>query len=264
MGKSKSKPQSPADALGQLASESASLTNLVAAAKAPTTAKGAAVAATSKSAQPQPPQTLAEARAKSQRGLELLTNVIKALEEASSTITIAGIHTRSAIDNAFKLSHTKLETAAENVKRSADSVASTNNRMAAILKTLGTLIKSLPGAAAGGGLDPADLAGIKGQLTAIREALANTPAPAEAPDLGAITELFQQLKTTVENALTAASDQATQATNRAAQNVKELTKVIEGRTGKLTTLVVVSVVCSIFAALCAFAGILTMLLKLTK
>ena len=250
MGKSKSESQSPADALS----------DLVAAAKAPTTAKGAAVAATSKAAQPQPPQTVAEARARSQRGLELLTNVIKALEEASRTISTAGKHTRSAIDNTFKLAHAKLETAAENVKRSADSVASTNNRMAAILKTLTTVIRDFAGPAAGG-LDPADLTEIKEQFAAIREALANAPGQAEATDLQPLTELLQQLKGTVENALSGANDQAAQATSRAAQDVRELTKIIEGRTSKLTTLVVLSLACSVFAALCAFAGVLTMLLK---
>jgi len=254
MGKSQSEPSSPADALS----------DLVAAAKAPTTAKGAAVAtASSQSAQPQPPQTIAEARARSQRGLELLTNVIKVLEDASRTITTAGKHTRSAIDNTFKLSHAKLETAAENVKRSADSVASTNNRMAAILKTLATLVQDLPGAATGG-VAPADLAEIKGALTAIREAHANAPATAEAPDLQAITELLQPLKATVESALSAATDQSTQTANRAAQDVRELTRVIEGRTSKLSTMVLLSLACSIFAALCAFAGVLTMLLKQGK
>ncbi len=252
MGKSESKPQSPADAL----------TDLVAAAKAPTTAKAAAVAATSKSAKPQPSQTVAEARAKSQRGLELLTNVIKVLEEASRTVTVAGKHTRSAIDNTFRLSHAKLEAAAENVKRSADSVASTNNRMAATLKTLATLMQNLTGAA--GGIDPADLAEVKGQLVAIRKTLADAPAPAETSDFQPITGLVRQLKTTVEDALTAANDQITQTTNRAAQDVKELTKVVEGRTSKLTTLVFLSLACSIFAALCAFAGVLTMLLKQGK
>ena len=253
MGKSKSKSQSPADALS----------DLVAAAKAPTTAKGAAVAATSKANKPKPSQTIADARAKSQRGLELLTNVTKALEEASNTITMAGMHTRSAIDNTFKLSHAKLETVAENVKRSADSVASTNNRMAAILKTLGTLAQNLSGAT-DAGIDPADLAEIKGQLTAIREAQCDAPIPAETSDFHAITELLQQLKGTVENALSGANDQAAQATSRTAQGVKELTKIIEGRTSKLTTLVFVSLACSIFAALCAFAGVLTMLLKQGK
>ncbi|MBL7219056.1 MAG: hypothetical protein ISS69_03005 [Phycisphaerae bacterium] len=256
MGKSQSEPPSPADALSAL----------VAAAKAPTTAKGAAVAAaaSSQSAQPQPPQTIAEARARSQRGLELLTNVIKALEGASRTITTAGKHTRSAIDNTFKLAHAKLETAAENVKRSADSVASTNNRMAAILKTLATLVQDLPGAAAGSGIAPADLAEIKAQLTAIRDAQANVPAASESPDLQAITELLEPLKATVESALSAASDQTTLTTNQAAQDVKELTRIIEGRTGKLSTLVLLSLACSIFAALCAFAGVLTMLLKQGK
>ncbi|MBC8373917.1 MAG: hypothetical protein H8E53_10015 [Planctomycetes bacterium] len=261
MAESKSKPQSPGDALS----------DLVAAAKAPTTAKGAAVASTSQSAQsqPQPPQTVAEARARSQRGLELLTNVIKALEDASRTITIAGKHTRSAIDNTFKLSHAKLETAAENVKRSADSVASTNNRMSATIKGLGTLIQNLTGSVAGG-IDPADLAGIKGQLTAIREELARAPAPIEAPAVApapnfeAITGLLQPLKTTVEEALAAAKNESAQSTSQTAQDVKEITRLIEGRTGKLTTLVFLSLACSIFAALCAFAGILTMLLKMVK
>ncbi|MDP6544741.1 MAG: hypothetical protein QGH60_12170 [Phycisphaerae bacterium] len=260
MAKSNSKPQSPADALS----------DLVAAAKAPTTAKAAAVASTSQSDQPQPPQTVAEARARSQRGLELLTNVIKALEDASRTITVAGKHTRSAIDNTFKLSHAKLETAAENVKRSADSVASTNNRMAATIKKLGTVIQNLTGSITGG-IDPADLAELKGQLTTIRDTLANLPAPPEASepaiDIEAVTELLQPLKTTVEEALTTAnnqSDQTAQTTNRAAQDLKEFTRLIEGRTGKLTILVFLSLACSIFAALCAFAGILTMLLKAGK
>jgi hypothetical protein len=258
MAKSKSK-QSPADALS----------DLVAAAKAPTTAKGAAVASTSESAQaqPQPPQTVAEARARSQRGLELLTNVIKALEDASRTITTAGKHTRSAIDNTFKLSHAKLETAAENVKRSADSVASTNNRLAATIKGLGTLIQNFTGSVTGG-VDPADLAEIKGQLTAIREELAKAPAPLEAPapapDLEAITGLLQPLKTTVEEALAAAKNESAQSTSQTARDVKEITRLVEGRTGKLTTLVFLSLACSIFAALCAFAGILTMLLKMVK
>jgi len=275
MGKSKSKPKSQADALNQLAShaDESQLTDLVAAAKAPTTAKGAAVAATTQSVQPQPPQTVAEARARSQRGLELLTNVIKALEEASRAVTAAGKHTKSAVDNTFKLSHAKLETATENVKRSADSVASTNNRMAAAIKKLGTVIQNFTGTITGG-VDPGELdkvkvqlTGVKKQLTAIAEALANPPEPAETFDLDAITELLQPLKATVEEALTAASDQsnhAAQATGRTAQDVKEITKLIEGRTGKLTTLVVVSLACSIFAALCAFAGVLTMLLKSTK
>ena len=268
MDKSNAKPKSQADALNQLASHAgeAKLTDLVAAAKAPTTAKGADVAAASQAVQPQPPQTVAEARARSQRGLELLTNVIKALEESARAVTDAGKHTKAAIDNTFKLSHAKLETAAENVKRSADSVASTNNRMAATIKTLGTVIQNFTGTITGG-VDPTDLDTIKVQLTAITEALANPPAPPEAIDLGAITELLQPLKATVEEALTAAndqSDQASQATGRTAQDVKEITKLVEGRTSKITTLVVVSVACSIFAALCAFAGILTMLLKSTK
>ena len=268
MAKSKSKPQSLAETLGQLADESsvgsASVPELVAAAKAPTTAEGAAVHHTSKSAKPQPSQTVAEARARSQRGLKLLTNVIKALEKASGTITISGKHTRSAIDNTFKLAHAQLQTATENFKRSADSVASTNNRMAATLKTLTTLIQNLPGAAAGGGLDPTELAEIKGQLAAIREVLANAPATHGTQDFKTITESLQQLKETVEGTLIVANDQSAQATGQAARDLKELARVIEGRTGKLTTLVLLSLMCSIFAALCAFAGILTMLLKQAK
>ena len=260
MGNSPSKPKSPADALS----------DLVAAAKAPTTAKGAAVAAASKSVQAQPPQTVAEARARSQRGLELLNNVIKALDDASSTITFAGKHTRSAIDNTFKLSSAKLDTATENVKRSADSVAATNNRMAAALKRLETVLKDCRGTVTGG-IDPDDLAEIKRQLNAISEATSNPPSPPEAStpvlDLEAIGELVQPLKTTVEEALLAAndqSDQAAKATDRSAQDVREITKLIEGRTGKLSTLVLLSLACSIFAALCAFAGVLTMLLKQGK
>jgi len=271
MGKSKSKPQSPADALGQLAQDAGAdkLTDLVAAAKAPTTAKGAAVAATSQSAQPQPPQTVAEARARSQRGLELLTNVIKALDTASRTVDRSGRHTKSAIDSTFRLSQAKLEAASENVKRSADSVAATNNRMAASLKRVETLLKDCRGTITGG-IDPDDLAEIKRQLAAITEAATNPPAlEATAPvlDLEAIGELVQPLKTTVEEALIAAndqSDQAAKATDRSAQDVKEITRLIEGRTGKLTTLVFLSLACSIFAALCAFAGVLTMLLKMVK
>ena len=261
MSKSRADKHSQADALGQLANHAAddttSLPDLVAAAKAPTTAKGAAVAAASAiSPQPQPPQTVGEARARSQRGLELLTNVIHVLEDASRTVTLSGKHTRSAIDNTFKLAYAKLVAAAENVKRSSDSVASTNNRMAATLKTLDT-------AGLGGGA-PADLAEIKGQLVAIREAMTDAPEPADGPDFHAFTESLQQLKDTVENALTAANDQTAQTANQAAKDVKEFTKVIEGHTSKLTTLVVLSLACSIFAALCAFAGVLTMLLRQGK
>ena len=260
MGKSRSARQSSADALGQLAIHAAddttSLPDLVAAAKAPTTAKGAAVAAASQSPQPQPPQTVGEARARSQRGLELLTNVIHVLENASRTVTLSGKHTRSAIDNAFKLAYAKLVAAAENVQRSSDSVASTNNRMAATLKTLAT--------ASAGGVDPSDLSEIKGQLVAIKEALANAPEPTDGPDFHAFTESLQQLKAAVENASTTANDQTAQATSQAAKDVKEFTKVIEGRTSKLSTLVILSLACSIFAALCAFAGVLTLLLRQGK
>ena len=267
MAKSKSNPESLAEALGQLADESsvgsASVPELVAAAKAPTTAEGAAVHHTSKSAKPQPPQTVAEAHARSQRGLKLLTNVIKALERASDTITLSGKHTRSAIDNTFKLAHANLLTATENFKRSADSVASTNNRMARTLKTLTTLIQNLPNVAAGG-LDPGDLTEIKEQLSAIREALANPKETPGTQGFQTVTESLRQLKETVEGTLIVANDQAAHATGQAALELKELARIIEARTGKLTTLVLLSLVCSIFAALCAFGGILTMLLKMVK
>ena len=258
MGKSGLNKNSQAAALGQLANHGSdsthSIPDLVAAAKAPTTAKAAAVAAASQNVQPQPPQTVAEARERSQRGLELLSNVIHVLEDASRTITLSGKHTRSAIDNTFKLAYAKLVAAAENVQRSSDSVASTNNRMAAALKTLDT--------ATTGGVNPADLSQIKKQLVAIKESLANAnaPEPVDGPDFTVFTESLQQLKVSVENALTSANGKTVQS----AKEVKEFTKLIEGRTGKLTTLVVLSLACSIFAALCAFAGVLTMLLRQAK
>ncbi|MDP6633544.1 MAG: hypothetical protein QGG42_01430 [Phycisphaerae bacterium] len=256
----KSNKQSQADALGQLASHAADATtsvpDLVAAAKAPTTAKGAAVASASQPDQPKPPQTVGEARARSQRGLELLTNVISVLENASKTVSLSGKHTRSAIDNTFKLAYAKLAAAAENVQRSSDSIASTNNRMAAALKAL-----SAGGAA---GTDPADLAQIKEQLAAIRDGLANSPEPVGGPDFQEFKESLQELKTAVENAPAGSDDGTAHAAAEIAKDVKELTKVVEGRTGKLTTLVVLALACSIFAALCAFAGILTMLLTQSR
>ena len=256
MGKSGLNKNSQAAALGQLANHGSdsthSIPDLVAAAKAPTTAQAAAVAAASQTVQPQPPKTVDEARQRSQRGLELLTNVIHVLEDASRTITLSGKHTRSAIDNTFKLAYAKLVTAAENVQRSSDSVASTNNRMAAALKTLGT--------ASTGGVDPVDLSLIKKQLVAIKESLAKAPEPVDGPDFNAFTESLQQLKTSVENALTDANGKTAQS----AKDAKEFTKLIEGRTSKLTTLVVLSLACGIFAALCAFAGVLTMLLRQAK
>jgi len=247
--------KSQADALGQLASHGSdsthSIPDMVAAAKAPTTAKAAAMASASQTTQSEPPKTVAEARAKSQRGLELLTNVIHVLEDASRTITLSGKHTRSAIDNAFKMSYTKLVTAAENIQRSSDSIAATNNRMAAALKTLKTA----------GGVDPRDLAEIQGQLVAISEMLSAAPRPAEAPNFQAFTESLQQLKAAVENASRAPDDQAAQTAVQTSKDVKEFAKTIEQRTGKLTTLVVVAMASSIFAALCAFAAVLAMLLK---
>jgi hypothetical protein len=261
MAQSRSNQKSQADALGHLANHGAdethSLPDLVAAAKAPTTAKAAAVAAASStSPRPQPPKTVGEARARSQRGLELLTNVIHVLEAAAKTVNLSGKHTRSAIDNTFKLAYAKLEAAAENVQRSSDSIASTNNRMAATLKTLST--------AGPGGVAPADLTEIKKQLTAVRETLSKAPQSGEGPDFKAFTESLQQLKAAIENPSTTTDDQAAQTAKQTAKDVKEFTKVIEGRTGKLTTLVVLSLACSIFAALCAFAGVLTLLLRQGK
>ena len=159
--------------------------------------------------------------------------------------------------------YAKLEIATENFKRSADSVASTNHRMAATLKTLTTLIQNLPGAVAAG-IDPAELNEIKEQLSAIRKELASATETSGTQDFLAVNESLQQLKATIEGTLIVANDQAAHATGQAAQELKELTRVVEGRTGKLTTLVFLSLACSIFAALCAFAGILTMLLKQVK
>jgi hypothetical protein len=260
MAQSRLNKKSQADALGQLANhadDTHSLPDLVAAAKAPTTAKAAAVAtASSTSPRPQPPRTVGEARARSQRGLELLTNVIHVLEDAAKTVNLSGKHTRSAIDNTFKLAYAKVEAAAENVQRSSDSIASTNNRMAATLKTLST--------AGPGGIDPAEIAEIKKQLAAIQDTLGKAPEPIAGPDFQAFTQSLQQLKAAIENSSTATDDQAAQSAKQTAKDVQEFTKVFEGRTGKLTTLVVLSIACSIFAALCAFAGVLTMLLRQGK
>jgi len=260
MGKSRSSSKSQADALGQLANhgadDSTSLGELVAAAKAPNTAKAAAVASASQTHQPAPPQTVGEARARSQRGLELLTNVISVLEDASRTVSISGKHTRSAIDNTFKLAYAKLVTAAENIQRSSDSIASTNNRMAATLKSL-----TASGAA---GTDPAELAEIKAQLAAIKQAMEKQPQAADAPDFQAFTESLGKLKTAVEQASTPEPAQTAEMADQTAREFEEFSKKIEGRTGKLTMLVVITLACSIFAALCAFAGVLTLLLRSGK
>ncbi len=252
MGRRNPKKKSQAAALSQLASHSVDATHsipeLVAAAKAPTTAHAAAVASASQSPKPKPPQTVAEARARSQRGLELLTNVLHVLEDASRTVSLSGKHTRSAIDHTFKQAYAKLTTAAENVHRASDSIGATNNRMAKAVRTM-----EIAGA---GDVDPAELAEIKQQLTAIRELLAKSPEPAEAPDFQTFTESLGQLKVAVENASTARNDR----TFAVGDDIKELTRSFEGRTAKLTLLITLSLACSIFAALCAFGGVLAMLL----
>ena len=244
--------KSQADALGALASHSTDATHsvpeLVAAAKAPTTAGGAAVTTASQAPQPQPPQTVAEARARSQRGLELLTNVIHVLEDAARTVNLSGKHTRSAIDHTFKQAYIQLSTSAENVKRASDSIGATNNRMAKAIRTL-----EIAGA---GGIDPADLSEIKSQLATIAEKLEAAGAQAEPPDLRPITESLEQLKTTIQTASSARSDQS----DASAEAIKEVAKGFDARIGKLTLLVALAMACSIFAALCAFGGILAMLL----
>ena len=243
MGTPNPDKQSQAAALGELASHSVDATHsipeLVAAAKAPTTAHAAAVATASQSPQPQPPQTVAEARARSQRGLELLTNVIHVLEDAARTVNLSGKHTRSAIDHTFKQAYIKLAAAGENAQRASDSIGATNNRMAKAIKTLKTV--------GTGGVDPAQLAEIKAQLAAIRETLAKAPEPTGAADFQAFTESLGQLKVAVESAA-------------AAGGIKDLAKSIDQRAGKLTLLVALSLACSIFAALCAFGGVLAILL----
>jgi hypothetical protein len=244
-----SDPKSQADALGALASHSTDATHsvpdLVAAAKAPTTAGGAAVTTASQAPQPRPPQTVAEAKARSQRGLELLTNVIHVLEDAARTVNISGKHTRSAIDHTFKQAYIQLTTSAENVKRASDSIGATNNRMAKAIRTL-----EIAGA---GGIDPADLTEIKSQLAAIAEKL---EAAGEPPDLGAITESLEQVKSTIQIASSARGDQS----DASAEAIKDIAKSVDARFGKLTLLVALAMACSIFAALCAFGGILAMLL----
>jgi len=285
MGKSpaKKKPQTAEEALGELASKvdqggdepvgSASLKDLVAAAKAPTTAKGAAVSATSqggRQTQSSVAQNTAEARARTQRGLELLTSVTKALDKAAKTITTSGKHTRSAIDNTFNLALEALQTSVENVKRSADSVASTNNRMAATNKALAVASEKF--AAATPGQITQSLAELEKELEQIRDIrkaaavsvhdhLQEGLESIAARDQVAMKEMIDKLEDVLEGVIDAAEEKSRQASDEMTGAFAEFARTLEQRMGKLTILILVTIACCGFAALCAFATVLTLLLK---
>jgi len=281
---SSKKPQTAEEALAQLAGQvqhgdesepegSASLTDLVAAAKAPTTAGAAAVSAASRPAtgpQKRKPETTAEAKARVQRGLELLTSVTNALNSAAKTIDTSGKHTRSAIDNTFKLALEALQTSVENVKRSADSVASTNNRLAATNKAL--VAASEKFAAATPGQITESLSELEKELEQIRDIRKAAAVSVHdhlqegldaiaSRDRAAMKEMIDKLDGILEGVIDTVEAKNRQSAKELTQEFAKFPEAVERRMSKWTILILVTIACCAFAALCSFATVLTLLLK---